>query len=215
MLTSWLKQTNCHSCQNTIGPGQLFCKTCGRSRGINGVLQFKKWELIIATFGSSILICLLFAALSTMLINIRNSPVVTDESPNTNVSAPPLISETDSPPPATATQRPSNTRTPRPTTTPESNFASYSCPDKSKIKLRVGDRAMVAFYDMNLRSSPKVPDVWDANIVITLHEGNEMSVIGGPECAHDGTWWEVQTDSGYTGWVREMQPNKVLLEPIK
>lgn len=120
----------------------------------------------------------------------------------------------------------SPSKTPRPTSVPsktakptrtldDSGFSSYSCLDKSQVRLRVGARAIVPNYDVNLRSSPRVPDVWDANIVVTLRKGAKMSVIGGPQCAHDGTWWEVQTDSGYTGWVRELQPGKILLEPIK
>lgn len=104
----------------------------------------------------------------------------------------------------------------RPTRTPKvSDLAGYSCPDKSQIRLRVGDRAIVPHYDVNLRLSPKVPNDWDANIVIMLRRYDKMIVIGGPKCAHEGTWWEVQTDNGYTGWVRELQPDKILLEPIK
>ncbi|MCK6584240.1 MAG: SH3 domain-containing protein, partial [Anaerolineales bacterium] len=101
------------------------------------------------------------------------------------------------------------TKTPKP-----SDLAGYSCPDKSKIKLRVGEKAIVPYYDVNLREQPIVPEVWDANIVVMLRKGDTMLVIGGPKCAHEGTWWEVKTDNGYTGWVRELQPNKILIEPL-
>lgn len=96
-----------------------------------------------------------------------------------------------------------------------SDFTNYSCPDKSKVKLRVGMRAIVSRDDVNLRSTPKVPNDWDANIITILHQGNKMTIIGGPKCAHDGTWWEVKTDRGYTGWIRELLPTRVLIEPIE
>lgn len=135
--------------------------------------------------------------------------------PNPQTTQAPQAEYTPKPPISTLVIRITSSVMP-PTSVPESSeFANYSCPDKSQVKLRVGLRAIVSIYDINLRSSPKVPDVWDANIVVTLRQGDKMTVIGGPQCAHEGTWWEVQTDSGYTGWVRELQPNKVLLELIK
>lgn len=215
ILGIFLKNATCHACGNTINRGLWFCKVCGRSRGFNGTLQFKKWELLVASAVSSVIIYAVIITISTLMIGLRKvSPVTSNQSANPSPS--PLISNNSNLSQAPATKIPTNTRIPQATNTPgDSGFVNYSCPDKSQVKLRVGQRAIVSYYDMNLRSSPIVPDVWDENIIIMLRESDTMSVIGGPVCAYDGTWWEVQTDNGYTGWAREMQPNKILLEPIK
>lgn len=208
MINFFLQEVNCHSCGNQIKRGEFFCRTCGRSRGINSKTQFKKFELIITAFSTIVVgvICISIAAFI-----FSNLPVADPPNPT---RLPPTITQPKITEESTATRvRPSPI--PRATNTPKGiDFSSYSCPDKSQIKLRVGKRAEVQNYDMNLRSAPIVPDVWDANIVVMLRPGDKMSVIGGPKCAHDGTWWKVKTDSGYKGWVREMQPNKILLLPI-
>lgn len=163
------------------------------------------WILVIALI---IVICIAISTATSgyFLINNSSSPDPTFSPIN---SAPLIVL-------ASKTPRPIPSKTIRPTRTPDdSSFLNYSCPDRSQIKLNIGLRAFVSFDYVNLRSSPVVPDVWDANIVATLQKGDRMTIVGGPKCAYDGTWWEVQTDNGYTGWVRELQPNKILLEPIR
>ncbi|KXK15504.1 MAG: hypothetical protein UZ14_CFX002000525 [Chloroflexi bacterium OLB14] len=213
MLSSWLKETPCQSCGAVISKGQWFCKTCGRSRGINGALQFKKWELIAIVTSLSIVVSLSLLTLTALIASLQSIMSTTE---NPSASSPPIIPENNNSSFITATKIPTNTRIPQRTSTPKDlTFTNYSCPDKSEVKLRVGYTAVVSFYDVNLRSTPIVPDVWDENIIVMLSEGDKMVVIGGPKCAHEGTWWEVRTDNGYEGWIREMQPNKILLEPIK
>lgn len=85
----------------------------------------------------------------------------------------------------------------------ESTSAEYWCDDLSGVKLRVGDSARVVWPKVNLRSSPEVPQTWDANIVAQINEGVRVSIIDGPECAHEGTWWQVRTEYGDAGWMRE------------
>jgi len=79
----------------------------------------------------------------------------------------------------------------------------YNCPDLAVVRLSIGANAQVAAAKLNMRSTPRVPSDYAANIVKELAKGDRLAVIGGPECAHDGTWWEVRTESGETGWVRE------------
>lgn len=86
--------------------------------------------------------------------------------------------------------------------------SNYECPDKNQIELQVGVYGMVRKYDLNLRKEPIVPEQWDANIIRVLRDGEKLKIIGGPRCSHDGTWWEVLSESGTTGWAREMQPSK-------
>ncbi len=209
MINFFLREVNCHTCGNQIKKGELFCRTCGRSRGINSKTQFKKFELIITAF-STIVVGVICISITAFLFS--NLPVA--DAPNPTRLPSTITQSKTTEERATAT-RFSPSPLPRATNTPKGiDFASYSCLDKSQVKLRVGKRAEVQEYDMNLRSDPIVPDIWDANIVVMLRPGDKMSIIGGPKCAHDGTWWEVNTDSGYTGWVRELQPNKILLLPI-
>ena len=89
---------------------------------------------------------------------------------------------------------------------------SYQCPDLSGVRLQVGDRAVIVFDNVNLRSYAQVPDDYDSNIVTELREGATMTITGGPECSHNGTWWEVEIDSGYVGWMREFVPDNRLLD---
>jgi len=119
----------------------------------------------------------------------------------------------------TSTSKPTATLTVRPSSTPtptEDHFipSVYQCPDLSSIKLFVGSNARVIWTKVSVRSYPEVPNDWDANIKTVLNDGEKVSIIGGPECSHDGTWWEVKTSTGYTGWMRELLPDKRLLAPI-
>lgn len=109
------------------------------------------------------------------------------------------------------TSRP--TFTPMPSSTPTPSPV-YICPDFSDVRLRIGAVAEVVWEKVNLRSYPRVPDQWDANIIVALDKGTQVKVIGGPECEHDGTWWKVRTQSGDVGWMRELLPDKRLLKPI-
>lgn len=93
---------------------------------------------------------------------------------------------------------------------PASN--DYWCDDLDGVKLSEGDTARVMWPKVNLRSAPIVPETWDANIVAQVEEGTQVSIIGGPECAHEGTWWEVRTENGDTGWMREFVSDGYLLK---
>jgi len=86
---------------------------------------------------------------------------------------------------------------------PVSSSNNYWCDDLELVKLKVGDNAKVTWLKINLRSEPVVSDPWDQNIVAQLEKGVSLVIIGGPECAHNGTWWQVRTESGDTGWSRE------------
>ena len=94
---------------------------------------------------------------------------------------------------------------------------SYRCPDVNDIQIRVGMTAKVIFQEVNLRSSPVVPEVWKSNILVTLIQGDRIKIIGGPVCAHDGTWWEARFRSGTTvttGWIREMIPGTFYFKQV-
>ena len=115
---------------------------------------------------------------------------------------------------ATATIRPTLIPTTKPIST-QNNLepipASYRCPDKDKINLQVGAFAEIGRLDVNLREEPVVPQVSDANVILVLRRGDKVQVIDGPTCSHDGTWWELLTESGMVGWGREISRGTVLL----
>ncbi|GAB1470238.1 hypothetical protein MASR2M66_11150 [Chloroflexota bacterium] len=92
-----------------------------------------------------------------------------------------------------------------------SNSAAYWCDDLGGVNLQEGDDARVVYPKVNLRSSPEVPQTWDANIVVQIEEGVRVTIIGGPVCAHEGTWWQIRTEDGYTGWMREFISDGYLL----
>ena len=101
-----------------------------------------------------------------------------------------------------------------PTAEPIIIEADYQCPDLGSVRLQLGMTAQVNYEKVNLRSSPEVPSDWDANILTALSNGEKVTIIGGPECVYDGTWWEVETESGYIGWMRELTTDSRLLEPL-
>lgn len=88
----------------------------------------------------------------------------------------------------------------------------YWCDDLDGVKLNVGEKAKVAWPKVNLRSYPEVPQDFYANIVVEVEENTRVTIIGGPECAHEGTWWEIRTEYGDTGWMREFVSDGYLLK---
>jgi hypothetical protein len=79
----------------------------------------------------------------------------------------------------------------------------YWCDDLSRVKLKVGDRAKVVWMKVNLRSAPIVPMNYYENSLAKVEKGTKLTIIGGPACAHEGTWWQVRTNTGLIGWMRE------------
>lgn len=85
--------------------------------------------------------------------------------------------------------------------------ADFSCGPSA---FRSGLNA-VAVRGVNLRSSPEVPDDWDANWSgIALQAGERVAVIAEPKRA-DGFWLNVRRSSGEEGWVKECTPQDGLL----
>jgi uncharacterized protein YgiM (DUF1202 family) len=54
-------------------------------------------------------------------------------------------------------------------------------------------------YAVRLRSSPNRA----ASTIVQLDKGTQFTVIGGPSCADNWSWWQVKTDLGQTGWISE------------
>lgn len=95
------------------------------------------------------------------------------------------------------------------------NGNSVSCEDAPPSNLWIGIHASVNVHEVNVRAQPVVPEIWDENIITSLGEGTQVSVIGGPACSHSGYWWQISTGNGVQGWTRERTSDGILLAPVR
>ncbi len=160
----------------------------GQSRGC------LKWAIPIGLLGLIAICIMVFSSKPRPTA----TPVATSTAEAINTSWP------------TSTLRPTPWPTREPSITPV-----YWCNDLELIRLDIGSNAMVAWDAANLRSTPEVPADWAANRIAVLFKGDRVRIVGGPACAHDGTWWQVETENSLRGWVREyVLPQGYLLEPV-
>ncbi len=223
--------SHCPNCNHTISYLDRYCMVCGtdvnspKTQKTFIFYPFAKWtqryhKIILMVFS-----ILLMTLISTSVIvasatiksiknnfpaNSTTTHLATATSP-TQQRAPTSVPPTSKPSTISTsvspTSRPSATVTIIPPI-PE----NYMCPDLDNVTLYIGAKASVAFDNVSLRSYAKVPNVWDANIIAILDKGDKVTIIGGPTCSHDGTWWETETKQGKTGWMREFLPDKRLLK---
>jgi len=81
-----------------------------------------------------------------------------------------------------------------------STFAS-SCPGAPQQRMIVDQRGYVCTQSdsVRLREAP----ARSAKVLTQLPTGSQFTVTGGPACADNWSWWQIQTDSGHTGWISE------------
>jgi hypothetical protein len=81
------------------------------------------------------------------------------------------------------------------------NAPSSSCPGAPTQRMVVNQRGYVCTQTdaVRLRVSPSR----SADTIVQLDTGSQFTVISGPSCADNWSWWEVQTDSGQAGWLSE------------
>lgn len=91
------------------------------------------------------------------------------------------------------------TATSRLTRTPSQQVST--CPGAPKQRLEVGKDARVCTQSDNvyLRSGPSRSH----SVIERVSPGTVVNVIGGPECANDWSFWEVEIPDGTTGWMSE------------
>jgi hypothetical protein len=88
-----------------------------------------------------------------------------------------------------------------------------TCGTAPTPRLTVGNTARVAFTDgtdLNIRTAPA------GDYIMQIVEGTVVNVIGGPTCADNYFWWQIQFESqGVTvgGWAAEGTANDYFLEP--
>ncbi len=87
-----------------------------------------------------------------------------------------------------------------------------SCPGAPPQRLTVGQGARVTYTNgqpVNLRNQP------EGALLAQIAEGTELTVVGGPVCQGNFTWWQVNVVSGaaVSGWAAEGDPSSYYLEP--
>lgn len=106
------------------------------------------------------------------------------------------------------------------TDTPTAFVQPSSCPGAAPQRVSIGDTVLVC--TKRDRLVVKVDPGLATEEIIRVYPGSELTIVGGPECADDSSWWLVEvpvntkaakhqtelsdffyTDREYTGWVPE------------
>ena len=76
-----------------------------------------------------------------------------------------------------------------------------SCPGAPTQRLKVGGKAYVCTKTDSVHLREGANKSFD--ILKKLSPGAEVKIIDGPKCANNWSWWKVETESGYIGWMSE------------
>jgi hypothetical protein len=179
-----------------------------------GILEKSSYvPWIVGCAGFSILVCIMLVLISPNIIqgiiDIPDSVIATEntefiiggintEIPFTEefITTPTLKPDREivSNSPTTKTQSPSKEPSPSPT---------KKCPGAPKKRVSVDDQATICTKSetVYLRTKPSS----SADYTHRLVPGADITVIGGPKCDKQKSWWywKVRTESGYVGWVSE------------
>lgn len=79
--------------------------------------------------------------------------------------------------------------------------SSDSCPGAPPQRLTVDEMAFVC----TANDSVKLRDGAGKNysVIKSLVPGADVKIIGGPKCGDNWSWWQVETESGFVGWMSE------------
>lgn len=90
-----------------------------------------------------------------------------------------------------------------------------ACPGAPPQRLTINEMAYVCTKSesVKLREGPGKK----FSVLKSLVSGADVKIIGGPKCADNWSWWQVETESGYEGWMSEGGDNadKYFLCPAK
>ena len=79
--------------------------------------------------------------------------------------------------------------------------ASNTCPGAPPQRMIVNQRGYVCTKGDNvrLRNAPNRSGA----AIDSLPVGTQFTVLDGPTCADNWSWWQIRTDYGVTGWIAE------------
>jgi alpha-2-macroglobulin len=78
--------------------------------------------------------------------------------------------------------------------------ATADCPGAPASRLKVGDVAIVVSDPDPVRARASAPD---GDIVDQLYRDYQLPIVGGPLCANETIWWQVQLRDESRAWVAE------------
>lgn len=99
---------------------------------------------------------------------------------------------------------------PTPTEAPTITPTPFVCPDAPQTRLARDMQARVGGDGINMRDNPGL----NANLVLRVNQGEDVTIIGEPSCTDGYVWWPVRLASGSEGWMAEGSANRYYLEPI-
>jgi uncharacterized protein YfaS (alpha-2-macroglobulin family) len=80
------------------------------------------------------------------------------------------------------------------------DLGSVDCPGAPASRLAVGDLAVVVSDPDPVRARASAPD---GEVLTLLYRDYALSIVGGPNCANNTLWWEVELRDGQRAWVAE------------
>jgi hypothetical protein len=84
--------------------------------------------------------------------------------------------------------------------TPNSGLPN-SCPGAPPQRMTVNQHGYVCTRSDSVRV--RVSPARSATTLVQIEPGTQFTVIGGPSCSDNWSWWNVQLSNGTTGWVSE------------
>lgn len=87
------------------------------------------------------------------------------------------------------------------------------CTGAPVSRVTVGQAARVTISNSNpsplrMRSAP------GGTFIVSLPEGTQFTIQGGPQCQGGYTWWQIRLSDGRTGWVAEGSQTGYFIEPL-
>lgn len=98
-------------------------------------------------------------------------------------------------------------------TTTNTLVAQSNCPGTPPSRMAIGMTGRIAFTD-GTTTRLRADATTQADIIFEMPEGLEFVVVGGPECAGNYTWWQLQLSDGTTGWTAEGDDIDYFIEPL-
>ncbi len=108
--------------------------------------------------------------------------------------------------------------TPIPTKHAQPTLAAQTttCSSIKPSRLVIGDVARIppelgSVFRLNIRAAAGR----ESPVVARLYAGEWITIVGGPDCADNLTWWRIQTDDGRSGWAAESDKGGYYMTPIQ